>query len=136
VGVEVDETVTLVRAHDALAAGLGLDTAGRRELAQRRRAACQHAGLLPEDELLRREYRLLARPLATALSRAHADVLFDAFAAYLDQVRAVGSSALHPALPALLHMQAVRLAGLDPRAEAAAYVFWDRALESLAARRA
>jgi thiopeptide-type bacteriocin biosynthesis protein len=134
VGAEVDEAITLVRAYDALGAGLGLDAPARRALAQRRRAACQRAGLLPDDEWLRREYRRLSRPLAGALSRAEADILFDALAAYTDQVRSTASPALHAALPALLHMQAVRLAGLDPQTEAAAYVFWDRALESLAAQ--
>lgn len=134
VGAEVEDMVTVVRAYDALAAGLGLDAAARRSLAQRRRAASQAAGLLPDDEWLRREYRRLSRPLASALSRSQPDVLFDALTSYEDCVRAVASPALIPSLPAQLHMQAVRLLGLDPQAEAAAYVFWDRILESLLAR--
>jgi hypothetical protein len=38
-------------------------------------------------------------------------------------------------LPALLHLAAVRLAGVDAAAEARAYYFWERALEGLQRRR-
>ena len=136
-GEETDDLATLVRAYDALAGGLGLDAAQRRQLAQRRRLACEQGGLLPDEELLRREYRRLSRPLAAVLSGAQPDVLSPALAAFGRQVRSASStpSALHPALPALLHMQAVRTLGLDANSEAAAYVLWDRTLESLAARR-
>jgi len=37
-------------------------------------------------------------------------------------------------LPALLHVQAVRLAGADAGAEALVYFLWERALAGLAAR--
>ena len=37
-------------------------------------------------------------------------------------------------LPILLHVQAVRLAGVNPGAEAFAYSLWHRALDGIAAR--
>jgi hypothetical protein len=37
-------------------------------------------------------------------------------------------------LPALLHVQVVRLAGADAGAEALVYFLWERGLQSLAAR--
>jgi hypothetical protein len=42
--------------------------------------------------------------------------------------------ALTAALPALLHLQAVRLCGTEPDDEQASYALWARTLEGLAAR--
>ncbi len=143
-----DRCALLVRAQDALARGLGLDLTARSALAARRRAAFafSRGG---EAESWPSEYRQRQRALAgwlgaaatPARKGAEADLaapLFDrlfrttiAAAAALAQA---DRAALVAALPALLHMQAVRLCGTEADDEQAAYVFWARALEGLAAR--
>jgi hypothetical protein len=140
-----DRVELLVRSLDALTRGLGLDLGARRALAARRRAAQvawvgagpeRQAGL--DAELRRRQRRLAAQitgtvddPFSAALD-GHATRVQALFAAD----RPLGASPeLLAALPAILHVCAVRLIGARPTEEAAAYYFWERILDSLLARR-
>ncbi|HEY0708241.1 MAG TPA: thiopeptide-type bacteriocin biosynthesis protein, partial [Polyangia bacterium] len=152
-----DRITALVRASDALARGFGLDLAARRALAERRREA--FARLQPEDDaVLRAEYRERQRELIAALlvdldldltparprkrgPKVATDVVTKALRALsaataraAKALTAGDRSALGDALPALLHVQAVRFCGADAAAEQLAHVLWSRALESLAAR--
>jgi thiopeptide-type bacteriocin biosynthesis protein len=128
----------LVRGFDALARGLGLELEARQALAARRRGA--H---LPDSTpALDADYRIRQRRLADALGGAVADALVAPLDAHALRVQAI-AGALSPAalasllevLPPLLHVNAVRLLGARPDEEAAAYLFWERTLEGLAARR-
>jgi thiopeptide-type bacteriocin biosynthesis protein len=128
----------LVRGFDALARGLGLDLEARRALAERRRGA--HLGA--STPALDAEYRTRQRRLAGALAGGAADALAAPLDAHALRVQAIAGgltapvlTALLGALPALLHVNAVRLLGARPEEEAAAYLFWERTLEGLAARR-
>jgi lantibiotic biosynthesis protein len=137
---EDDRRALLVRAQDALARGLGLSMGDRRELAERRRAAFAHV-LGDEPEEYKQEFRQRQRALAARLASDLSAGVDNGFAAYSTAV-AQQRAALPPevratldqALPALLHMQAGRLCGLDPEDERATYVFWARTLDGLAAR--
>ena len=126
----------LVLAHDALARGLGLDmgaapanwpSSGGRPRPARR----------PEPADWPALFRVRGRHLQAAL------------AGQLPPVAEVGAAGLRgggargrrptPAgrralLPALLHLQSVRLLGPHPAGEQLSYVFWARALEGLARR--
>jgi thiopeptide-type bacteriocin biosynthesis protein len=140
-----DRVELLVRSLDALTRGLGLDLVARRTLAARRRAAqLAWVGAGPEqraslDADLRRRQRRLAAQLAgtvddpfSAALDGHATRVQALFAAD----RPLGASPdLLAALPAILHICAVRLLGARPTEEAAAYFFWERTLDSLVARR-
>ncbi|HEY0712603.1 MAG TPA: thiopeptide-type bacteriocin biosynthesis protein, partial [Polyangia bacterium] len=151
-GTESDRHEALVRANDALTRGLGLDGAARRALAERRRRAFA-ARLGEDDEALRLAYRTRQRGLLASLmadtqadrrrqgARAEAqDPLAALFAALrtasaraAKTLAATDRAALERALPALLHVQAVRFLGLDPVGEQLSHVLWARALEGLAA---
>jgi hypothetical protein len=87
------------------------------------------------------DFRTRQRRLAAALAGA-ADPLTAPLDAYALRAQAIAGalsppalSALLQALPPLLHVNAVRLLGARPDEEAAAYLYWERALEGLAARR-
>jgi thiopeptide-type bacteriocin biosynthesis protein len=135
---EGDRVDWLVRGLDALARGLGLELAARQALAARRRAA----HLSTSTPALDADYRARQRRLAAALAGTAADPLTAPLDAYALRAQAI-AGALSPAalanlleaLPPLLHVNAVRLLGARPDEEAAAYLFWERALEGLAARR-
>ena len=137
---QADRVAFAVRAADALARGLGLAPKERDGLARRCRAACARAGLLDEEHA-RQEYRQRSRRLFGWLVGKEDDVITPALMSLQDT--AASASALldvdlrvilQRKLPALLHMQAVRLAGADAGAEALVYYLWQRTLESLAAR--
>jgi thiopeptide-type bacteriocin biosynthesis protein len=128
----------VVRAFDALPEGLGLDAAARRALAAAQRAARSNV-LAGEAADLDAEYRKRSARLMDFLGSRATDEFSPALAAYRAVVQAVREratpaegQALRRGLPSLLHMTAVRIGGGD---EAAAFVFWERALEGLAARR-
>jgi len=136
----------LVAAFDRLARAFGLDGDQRRQLAARRRAA--HADLMSADleAELGRELRVcrpaLRRLLAgTESARAPAPTADEsgaegALARYAQVARKAVAALPGPdrdrLLPALLHLDAVRLLGADRVAEIRAYVLWERGLESLA----
>jgi thiopeptide-type bacteriocin biosynthesis protein len=133
-----DRVEWLVRGLDALARGLGLELEVRQALAARRRAAHLPASTPALDA----DYRARQRRLAAALAGGAADPLTAPLDAYALRAQAIAGAlspaalaALLEALPPLLHVNAVRLLGARPDEEAAAYLFWERALEGLAARR-
>lgn len=140
-----DRRELLVRSFDALTEGLGLSAQARLELAGRRRHAFAFSA--GEDTAaLSADYRGRSRRLMALLSGATESDTPDEFTAalkaYGTAVRdliATSAVALRAAvtdvLPAVLHMNAVRLCGPDAEEESAAFVLWQRTLESLAARR-
>jgi thiopeptide-type bacteriocin biosynthesis protein len=135
-----DRVVIAVRAADAMAGGLGLDLEARVGLARRCRQACARSGLLDEEHA-RQEYRQHSRQLFTWLARKQDDRLTAALGSLQDSAESAAASldvdrrvTLRRRLPALLHVQVVRLAGADAGAEALVYFLWERGLQSLAAR--
>jgi lantibiotic biosynthesis protein len=137
---DADRVSLVVRAADILASGLGLDLPARQQLARRNRDACTAAGLLDEDSA-KLEHRQRSRSLSAWLAGAQSDVFTPGLVTLQKAARAVAVSldaddraTLQERLPALLHMQAVRLAGVDASSEALANYLWQRVLESLAAR--
>jgi thiopeptide-type bacteriocin biosynthesis protein len=136
--LEGDRLEWLVRGFDALARGLGLELEARQALAARRRRAHLPASTRELDA----DYRARQRRLAATLAGNAADPLTAPLDAYALRAQAIAGAlsppalaALLEALPPLLHVNAVRLLGARPEAEAAAYLYWERALEGLAARR-
>jgi thiopeptide-type bacteriocin biosynthesis protein len=117
----------LVQSMDALARGFGLDPDAREALAAERRRAAT-AGHTPAPRAEGRTARLLLRAppddAATRAIEAHAGRVAAAAAELSPSSRAV-------LMPALLHLAAVRLLGLDAEAEAEAYALWERALAGL-----
>jgi lantibiotic biosynthesis protein len=114
-----------VLVHDVLARALGLGMAQRLELAEQRRSAA--AGGSPEPD----GWPALAGKLPPSLASA--------LRAFQTAVRAAagdraGSARGRALLPALLHLQSVRLLGPHPASEQLGYVFWARALEGLVRR--
>jgi len=137
---DVDRVDVAVRAADATASGLGLALAERIALARRCREACARAGLIDEEQA-RQEYRQRSRLLFTWLASKEEDALSPALASLRQAAASVADSldidlrlVVQQKLPVLLHIQAVRLAGANPGAEALAYFLWDRALDSVSAR--
>ena len=135
-----DRVAIAVRAADAMASGLGLDLETRVGLARRCRQACARAGLLDEEHA-RQEYRQRSRQLFTWLGRKEDDGLTVALGSLQDAAESAAASldvdrrvTLRRKLPALLHVQAVRLAGADAGAEALVYFLWERSLEGISAR--
>ncbi len=129
-----DRAERLVLAHDALARGLGLDMGERLDLAEGRRWAA--AGGRPEPADWPALFRIRGRHLQAALAGNLPPSLKSALAAFEAAVR---TAAPTPArwralLPALLHLQSVRLLGPHPAGEQLSYVFWARALEGLVRR--
>lgn len=130
---EGDDTIELlVASYDALAAGAGLYPAERHALAARRRQAYGVAAGRNSDEAraLADEYRARQRAL-----RARLESPSPPFIAHTERV-AVALAPLPRArradlLPSLLHLAAVRLAGVDRELEAATFYFWERTRESL-----
>lgn len=134
----LDETAAdgverLVLGLDALAAGLGFDTDARLQLASRRRAAVVDR-LAPHDAALAEEYRARQARLYDRLVAPP-----QPFVAHIDRLTplrdALPEARWTALLPALLHLVCARLIAPDPDEEARAYYLWQRALESLAARR-
>ncbi len=142
-----DRIELCVRGFDALARAAGLDLPARRDLARRRRDALARAAGpdLDRDRVLADEFRRRGRGLTDRLSGRTSDVFSPPLAAYeaaiVASLAAAAASDLvaapatvTAALAPLLHLTAVRLTGAAVEDEAVAYVFWDRALDSLAAR--
>src|SRR5262249_10741233 len=96
-------------------------------LAQRRRDAY---GIGRDDELAE-EYRARQKSLRARLARPAPPLVEHSarVAAALAPLSPARSAAL---LPALLHLAAVRLAGVAPDTHAAAIYLWERTRESLA----
>jgi thiopeptide-type bacteriocin biosynthesis protein len=135
-----DRVAIAVRAADAMASGLGLDLEARVALARRCRRACAGAGLLDEEHA-RLEYRHRSRQLFTWLAGKEDDLLTAALGPLRNAAESAAASlnvdlrvTLRRKLPALLHVQAVRLAGTVASAEALAYFLWERSLEGISAR--
>jgi len=134
-GDEDPRLLLLIGAHDALARAAGLDTARRRALARQRRDA--HAADVDEDfaAALATDFRRARVPLRAVLGDREAGPLGSLLAPY-QRAAAAALATLSPArrlslLPALLHLDAVRLLGPDRDAEIRGYTFWERTLESL-----
>jgi thiopeptide-type bacteriocin biosynthesis protein len=132
----------LVRAFDALAAGLGLPVDTRHALAlTRRRAAEKLAGLDDQgradaDAAFRRAGRDLRTALATDGEAAHdpgdvAGKLAAHRARTAHAARGVPPDARARLIPTLLHLSAVRHLGADRDGERLAYTFWERTLQGL-----
>ena len=131
-GVLQDDRILVgVLAADGLAQALGLDLPARLKLAGTCRRACESVGWLDEEQA-KLAFRSSSKRLFFSLS-GEAPAL-DGFRRELTSLGL--PPALQPRMPALLHIQAVRLFGPDPQAEALAYYLWQRALDSLVARRA
>ena len=128
--------VNLVRALDALAAGLALDPPARQALAlERRRAATRETD---DDDAAAQADALFGRAAARYGPR-RGPVPGDPDAAAFDDYRArvaaappFAATALPRLIPTLLHHAAVRIAGPNRDAERLAYVCWQRTLEGLA----
>jgi thiopeptide-type bacteriocin biosynthesis protein len=142
-----DRIELCVRGFDALARAAGLDLPARHDLARRRRdALARVAGPdLDRDRALSDDFRRRGRGLTDRLSGRAGDVFSAPLAAYEAAIVATlavaaasflvaAPTAVTAALGPLLHLTAVRLTGAAVEDEAAAYVFWDRALDSVAAR--
>jgi len=143
---DVMGTLWLVGAFDRLARAFGLDGDQRRRLAARRRAA--HADLVAADldAELSRELRACRPALRSLLASGDSDGSADAtgendvqvaLSRYARSARRAVAAIPPPQrdeqiLPALLHLDAVRLLGPDRLAELRAYTLWERGLESLA----
>jgi thiopeptide-type bacteriocin biosynthesis protein len=133
-GLLHDDRVHLaVLAADSLAGALGLDLSARLDVAGSCRRACATAGMLDEDQA-KLAFRGGGKQLCASLSNPELPVLV-AFRRELSGIQTDLRLALRPRIPALLHVQAVRFFGPDPQAEALAYYLWQRALDSLVARR-
>jgi len=147
--VDVMGTLWLVAAFDRLARAFGLDDDQRRRLAARRRAA--HADLMTAEleTDLSRELRACRPALRSLLAGGETGGSPDspdlpeandaeaALGVYARVARRAVAAISSPQrddqlLPALLHLDAVRLLGPDRLAELRAYTLWERGLESLA----
>jgi thiopeptide-type bacteriocin biosynthesis protein len=121
-----------VRAADTLAESLGLNLSARLAVASSCRRAYERLNLIDEEEaklaFRAGSKRLLAAP-------AEAAPILSAFRRALSNFNEQERQALRSRLPALIHVQAVRLFGTDARAEALSCYLWQRTLDSLSARR-
>ncbi|HJX51554.1 MAG TPA: thiopeptide-type bacteriocin biosynthesis protein, partial [Polyangia bacterium] len=138
--LQADRVGLTVRAADATASGLGLELEARMGLARQCCEACGRVGLL-DQEHARQEYRHRSRQLFTWLAGKDDGVLAPALLSLKETAASVAESldvdlrlTLQQKLPVLLHVQAVRIAGANPGAEALAYSLWHRALDGIAAR--
>jgi thiopeptide-type bacteriocin biosynthesis protein len=121
-----------VRAADTLAESLGLDLPARLAVATSCRRAYERLDLIDEEDA-KLAFRANSKRLLAPSSEA-APILA-AFSRALSTLDEQDGQALRSRLPALIHVQAVRLFGTDARAEALSCYLWQRTLDSLAARR-
>ncbi|HXU62739.1 MAG TPA: thiopeptide-type bacteriocin biosynthesis protein [Polyangia bacterium] len=125
--------VERVRLFDAIAAGFGLDAAGREAVAAERRAAAESSTGAGTEE--RREadadFRAQARTLRAALRGEPAEPLRRLRARVAGAVVGWPSARRALLLPTVLHLSSVRLGGPNPDAERLGYTFWQRAREGL-----
>ncbi|HEY4184025.1 MAG TPA: thiopeptide-type bacteriocin biosynthesis protein [Polyangia bacterium] len=140
VGGDADGEDTLlllcVAAHDALARAFGLDAAQRRAFALQRRTA--HAQDVDDDfaDAVARAFRTAKGSLRDLLGGgAHADpvslLLRDFEKTARKAVAELTPATRQRSLPAIVHVDTVRLLGADREAEIRVYTFWERTLESL-----
>jgi len=132
----------LVRAIDALAAGLGLAVDARHAVAVTRRRAAERSAELDDDDRARADgaFRRAGRALRAALG-ADGDAgsepadLASKLAAHRARIthaaRGLPAEARARLLPTLLHLSAVRHIGADRDGERLAYTFWERTLQGL-----
>jgi hypothetical protein len=112
---------------------MGLNIAQRLQLAEQRRAAAARGRPEPDDWPAL--FRVRGRHLQAALAGKLPPALASALRTFQAAVRAAaGDGSGRPLLPALLHLQSVRLLGSHPAGEQLGYVFWARALEGLVRR--
>jgi len=132
----------VVRALDALAAGLGLSVDARHAVAVARRRAAEASGALDDDDRARADaaFRRAGRGLRAALAAdgeaggdaADIDAKLAAHRARIAHAgRALPADARARLLPTLLHLSAVRHLGADRDGERLAYTFWERTLQGL-----
>jgi hypothetical protein len=116
-----------------------VNATGRLDLARKRRAA--HAGWIRHEltAAYARHFRAEGPRLRKLFSGRVSPPLAAMLGAYEERTRrAVGELDItnrEQILPALLHLSAVRLIGIDREAEVCAYAFWERTLQSLARHR-
>jgi thiopeptide-type bacteriocin biosynthesis protein len=133
----------LVRALDALAAGLGLDLDARHAAAAARRRAAEASAAVDEEDRARadRAFRRIGRGLRASLA-TDGDAAGDQANDVAAKLAAHRSRTAHAArglspeararlLPTLLHLAAVRSLGADRDGERLAYTFWERTLQGL-----
>ncbi len=132
----------LVRALDALGAGLGLDLDARHALAVTRRRAAEAFAAIDDDDRARADaaFRRVARGLRAALATdgdggddpaGAAAKLAAHRARTAHAARGLAADARAGLLPTLLHLSAVRGLGADRDGERLAYTFWERTLHGL-----
>lgn len=125
--------VKRARQFDAIAAGFGLDAAGREAVAAERRAAAERSTDAGPDT--RREadadFRTQARALRAALRGEPSEPLRRLRARVTAAVDGWPSARRAALLPTVLHLSSVRLGGAAPDAERLGYTFWQRTLEGL-----
>ena len=135
-GAGVDLDLAVVVALEALGRGAGLDLASRRALTDRLRRAHGLGARRRGDDPHAALYRALQSRLAALLDHLDADERFAPHIARVDRALApLDRARVEALLPTLAHLTCVRLGGLDPTVEPRAIYLWDRALESMAARR-
>jgi thiopeptide-type bacteriocin biosynthesis protein len=132
----------LVRALDALAAGLGLSVDARHAIALGRRRAAEAQVALDDEDRARADaaFRRVGRALRAGLAADSDDArdptdVAAKLAAHRARIahtaRGLGPDAREQLLPSLLHLCAVRHLGADPDGERLAYTFWERTLQGL-----
>ncbi|MEP6654583.1 MAG: thiopeptide-type bacteriocin biosynthesis protein [Myxococcales bacterium] len=133
----VGRLLWVIAAYDALARGLGLDAARRREVAYRRRQAELQGAALDQETAREhgRMFRLISPRLRSVLAKGPGGPAVRPLRDYEARAR-VASKRLSAAqreqiVAPLLHLLTVRLIGPDRQAERRAYDFWARALDSL-----
>jgi thiopeptide-type bacteriocin biosynthesis protein len=138
----IERISLLVRAIDALVAGLGLGVDARHALAVRRRRAAEASAALGDDDRARADvaFRRAGRALRAALA-ADGDAGSDPadlpgkLAAHHARIahaaRGLPTGVPGRLLPTLLHLSAVRHVGADRHRERLAYTFWERTLQGL-----
>jgi len=139
----LDRIDLLVRALDALAAGLGLDLDARHAVASARRRAAEASAAADEEDRARADaaFRRIGRGLRAALATDgdaggdHANDVAGKLAAHRGRTAHAARGLSHEArarlLPTLLHLAAVRSLGADREGERLAYTFWERTLQGL-----
>jgi thiopeptide-type bacteriocin biosynthesis protein len=138
----IERISLLVRAIDALAAGLGLPVDARHALAVTRRRAAEASAAVDDDDRARADlaFRRAGRALRAALA-ADGDTGSDPadlpskLAAHRARIahaaRGLPAASRTRLLPTLLHLSAVRHLGADRDGERLAYTFWERTLQGL-----
>jgi thiopeptide-type bacteriocin biosynthesis protein len=136
---ETDTLELTVRSMESLARGMGWNEVERHGIARRRRDLALAPAHDADDETVRkqrdRDYRHRAKRLRTVLTPGFEDETAELLRAHEQRVAQacaeLSAQARRVIAPPLLHLAAVRLAGLDRVLEASAYVLWERTLDGL-----